>query len=480
MELRFIIALCIALITVSAVSASFEVSYEIVENRILSDETAYFTFELENELSTTDRIRITVEDIDWIMRSDPRDYYFTGIRLAPGERERFTLSFRPTDNLDVGNYRITFWMTSDETGERQTIQVPVSVTRPDGTVGEYLAAVSRLLEFPSEVDPRDDLTITVNLNNRNARNISDFTVFVESDVFTVSETTSLGPLESKRLEFDVELPDDLEPQTFTMTTSFRADGRLLRERFYDDVEIIAYESIAVEESKTSGFFRNTRTYTYVNDGNAAGTAIGSAPVNAFSRVFSAVRIDDDRTSKTIVANATGTYLTWSVPLGVGESSEVDVTANYSLLFWLAIIALAGVLVWVLMRSPISVRKDAVVVGVSEGGISEIRVVVHIKNLSPRRFINIAVIDSIPKIAEYVPDKEENMHTLRVYTNQREGSIVKWSLETLERYEERILTYRIRSKLSIVGGINLPRTLARFTDDSGQEQVTRSNSERVSL
>lgn len=483
MRYRVILAVLVALSAVfsaSAVSAELGVSYHTVQDRILPSGTANFTFSVTNHGSAADRVRITLNDVNWLVRTEPPQYYFTGIPLAPGETKNFTLLITPTGTPPVSKYLLDFRFFSDATNTSTFKQVQVAVTHPDGTVGQYLATVSRLLEFPPRLDPRNELTITVNLVNRNILNITNFTVYVQSALFNASNSTPLGPLESKKLLLHVHLPRDTPPQTVKLTTTFEANGKLLRGQFYDSFDIVPYRQIDRNVTKSRGFFRVTRTVSYANVANGPANVSGQVPVNFFSRLFSAVRIDGNHMSKTIVSNETGTYLSWSFPLEPGATKTVSVTANYSALFWLAVLIVAAIIVYYLMRSPISVRKDAVVVGVSEGGISEIRVVVHLKNLSPRKFVHLSVIDSIPKIAEYVPEKEENLHTLRVYTNQREGSVVKWSLETLERYEERILTYRIRSKLSIVGGITLPRTLIRFTDDSGQEQVTRSNSERVTL
>jgi hypothetical protein len=478
MHNRLIITLVLSLIVVSSVAA-FEVSYEVIENRVLPSDTAKYTLTISHELDNEDRFRIMIEEVEWVLRSDPDSFYFSGATIPASSDRTFELMLR-SSTKGIGNYLIDLDVVSENTGTTETVQIPVSITSPDGTVGEYLAAVNRLLEFPQQVDPRDGFSVSVNLRNRNPRNITSFDILIESDLFTISESTPLEPFESKRVDLFVELPDDLEPQDVEMVTTFTADGVPLVERFFDDFSIISYRNIEETLERDRGLFRSTRTYTYTNTANAPTVIEGSAQVNLLSRFFSAVRIDGERSSKTITTNSTGTYVTWSQPLEKAETVTVTVVANYAIVFWLVIVALAALIIASLMRSPITIRKDAVVVGVSEGGISEIRVVVHLKNRSARKFLNLSVVDTIPKIAEYVPDKEENMHTLRVYTNQREGSIVKWNLETLERYEERILTYRVKSKLSIVGGLTLPRSLLRFTDDSGQEQVTRSNPERVAL
>jgi hypothetical protein len=53
------------------------------------------------------------------------------------------------------------------------------------------------------------------------------------------------------------------------------------------------------------------------------------------------------------------------------------------------------------------------------------------------------------------------------------SLLMWNLEALEPYEERLLTYTIRSKLNIVGNVHLHTAKVRFHTKSG-ERTTNSN------
>ena len=74
MHHRLAIAFVLSLIAVSAVAADFDVSYEVIENRILPGDTAYFTITIANRLDSEDRFRLHIEDVHWILPSDPDTY----------------------------------------------------------------------------------------------------------------------------------------------------------------------------------------------------------------------------------------------------------------------------------------------------------------------------------------------------------------------------------------------------------------------
>jgi hypothetical protein len=58
---------------------------------------------------------------------------------------------------------------------------------------------------------------------------------------------------------------------------------------------------------------------------------------------------------------------------------------------------------------------------------------------------------------------------------RRGTVPRWEMDVLEAYEERIITYRIKSKLTLIGGIRLPSAKATFDAGGGKERITYSNS-----
>ena len=60
---------------------------------------------------------------------------------------------------------------------------------------------------------------------------------------------------------------------------------------------------------------------------------------------------------------------------------------------------------------------------------------------------------------------------------KKGVMIKWNIETLEAGDERVLSYKMKSRLSILGEFNLPAATARTKIGN---KVIISNSNRVSV
>ncbi len=457
---------------------AIKVAYEPINNKITQSETASFYIILENNNTENETVRMYFEDINWVFRTEPLSYYFTGIELKPGEKKVFPVYIKPSISLPYNTYLLNLEFKTKN--EKKTLTLPVLLRIPGAEIGEYLTAVSKFVEVPLQVDPRKEVPIKINLRNRNPKNIENFTIIISSDYFYKTIHTSLKPLEKKTIIENITLQKNLTPQKVDFKVTFIADGEELTPPIKESFYIIPYSDVKKTVEEKKGFFRTEYYYTYKNEGNEETTIQETIKTNLFSKPFITI-IDENNNiiEKTTINNETGTYLVWSIKLKPEETKKYNIIYNYILLFWIIVFLIIGIIVYNMMKSPIEIKKDAVVVGVSEGGISEIRVVLHLKNLTGKRYKNINVVDIIPKLAEFIPEKDEYNQS-RVYNNKNEGSIVKWNIDSLEKYEERILTYRIKSKLSILGGLTLPRAILRFTDETGTEQVTRSNTVKITL
>ena len=115
---------------------------------------------------------------------------------------------------------------------------------------------------------------------------------------------------------------------------------------------------------------------------------------------------------------------------------------------------------------------------SEGGISGAKVVIRVKNRSGKQITAIEVMDHLPHIAHV--EKELSIGSMQphaVLQHPKKGLIIKWNLETLESKEERMLSYRMKSRLPILGEFSLPAASARTKIGN---KVVISNSNRVSV
>jgi hypothetical protein len=127
------------------------------------------------------------------------------------------------------------------------------------------------------------------------------------------------------------------------------------------------------------------------------------------------------------------------------------------------------------RSPLIIHKSVVSISLKEDSLSEMKVLLHVKNRTRKVFDNIVVLDKIPKITEI--GKEFTLGTLRptkIMNNEKKGTIARWDIKSLDSYEERVLTYKLYTNLTIVGGLTLPISILKFSSKSGREKKIVSN------
>ncbi len=132
-----------------------------------------------------------------------------------------------------------------------------------------------------------------------------------------------------------------------------------------------------------------------------------------------------------------------------------------------------------MRNPIISIKEIILEHTGKDNISEVKIRIFVRNRSNKILNNIRIMDKVPPIADVV--KGERLGTLqptKINTTKTKGTIIKWELNTLEPYEERIITYKIKSKLEIVGGLSLPPAKMVFEEKEGKERQAFSTSAKL--
>ncbi len=121
------------------------------------------------------------------------------------------------------------------------------------------------------------------------------------------------------------------------------------------------------------------------------------------------------------------------------------------------------------------RKSFRIVRTQEDGITDLKVKLDVKNRSNKELTEVEVMDMIPPIAELV--REFDVGTLapeKIVKNEKKGTVLKWIIDVLEPNEQRVITYKITTKFSIIGGLSLPVSQARVATKSGSIRTAVSN------
>ena len=141
--------------------------------------------------------------------------------------------------------------------------------------------------------------------------------------------------------------------------------------------------------------------------------------------------------------------------------------------------IAAVISYYVLRSPLLMIKEASNIVKKEGGTSEMTVILHIKNRSKNKIKGIEITDYITALVSVSHDISiGSLQPTKVLKHEGKGStIVKWNIDNLDASEERVLSYRIKSKLSILGSFSLPAANAVFKSN---DKTMTSTSNRLSV
>ena len=441
---------------------------------IRPDEQAVFRLTIVNNGDMVDTFRLRLENVEWNVLSSPLYDYFGGMDIPAGSSKTTTLLLSPAEPLPVGSHRVQLRVES-ATGIVRRVEMLVQLKSPIPSIRDYLATVGRIVQISPQLNPSNPALVLINLENRNPKNISALGIKLQSNLINQETVVALGPLEKKIVRLTAELDPRTQPQQDLLSVTFTAEGQPLSPAIRESYEIIGYSNI--KETKlpeTTGFLAKTQETAFFNDGNVVGQKTYEQESNILREIFTRSEPDSFRVSRN-----GRSYLSWSLSIPPGETATVTVTESYVPLFVVLVILGIIALGYYITRSPVVIRKESTIVGLSEGGISEVKVVLHVKNRVSGNFKDVRINDRVPHIAQVIKEFEVGtLNPTKVFKHSREGTVLLWHIDRLEKFEERIISYTIKSKLSIIGGFRLPRAVMKFKDKKGKERATRSNVQSV--
>ncbi|TAL53430.1 MAG: hypothetical protein EPN86_04425 [Nanoarchaeota archaeon] len=472
--------LFLILISVSVTAQSFspwDVSHNDINTEIRPGEQASVQLTITNNQDDPDTFRLFIDTLSFSVQSQTPSDYFTGMNVQAKDIKTAVLYFKPLGILEPAVYQIPVLIKAVKQGTSKTEFIYLRVRSNSPDIRDYFAAVDRFLTIPAEADPRQPIPIEINLKNRNPKNISTLQIYLSSNVANKYIETDLKPLESKIVTTELVIDPLTPPQNDSLQLKLVVDNQTVNPIIKEKFSILAYSDVVVEKKgEQKSFLTKSEQYVLTNKGNVKRRYTYELKTSVIDSVFTS----SSPNSYTISKN-NANYLAWDIDLGPNETVTVSTTTSYLPVFVIILIIIAGVIVYFIFRSPIVISKEASILTTREGGIAKMKVLIHVKNRTGKTFDKVVIVDSIPNLVEL--DKEEEVGTIRptrVFQNPKEATTVKWEIGSLEKFEERLITYKIRSKLTILGGINLPVAQVHYTTKNGKENIVKSNRLDVSL
>jgi len=448
-------------------SQTFTVAVSPEKQTIHSNETAIFDLTIFNNGQNGNIFEVFSSDLIWAVQTDKS--------LFVPSRKNFhaQLIIKPNDfSQGIHSVPINIKKVGSSEFVKKTIYVEVSDFQP---MNNFLPAFRGNASMKYIALPGDEISISLTVENLNRRNMNDVIIKLRSSVINKDYTTSLEPREKKSFTFRTIVDNSIPPQNdlLKIIITKSENGKDYRyETNSLQYQILPKENIVFSEEKESGFLRVEEITRITNRGNIAKNVDYSKKANFLKRLFSSVNPK---------ATVVGGNYEWSIHVDVNEERKIVVTTNYTILAIIAIMLIVSAALYFLLRSPLSVKKHAIIISAKEGGISEMKIQINVHNRSRKKLKNISLIDLIPKIADVEKKFDPNIIApAEIIKNDKRGTLLKWNIAELGASEEHILMYKMISKISILGGATLPVVVAKFETEDGKERTTFSNKHKVNM
>jgi len=438
-----------------AYAASFDAKAVPIDNRIIIDEFATFKITVKNNLQQKDEFRIyTLDFPTWDIRTDPIVNPIT-LELEPAEEGSVELVVDPLKIRDIGTYLVNVNVKSKATNRLLRIPLKVTILSTDPLLQGYVPTVITSLGIPENIDPREVIPIKIVLSNQNIIDYPDLVVKLESHLIKDTIRTQLKPKEDKTLELKVNLNPLTAPQEDRLVIKIFKGNRSIINPIVKKIEVMEYakKEFLSEDKK---FFLTRTHYNFIsNNNNYEGTF--KVETTLFGSLFSST------SPKTKIVKENGKiYFVGDVKLE-NNLMRIDITKNFIPLYVVILLLIVIVASYYMLRSPMLITKEAKNIIKKEGGVSELTVILHLRNRAKNKIKGIEISDFIPALVSVGGDVPiGSLQPTKVLKHERKGNtIVKWTIDTLDASEELILSYRIKSKLSILGSFSLPVATAAF-------------------
>jgi hypothetical protein len=467
MRWKILSFLLVVLLFVVPVLAESDIAIEPVKNSIIFAEAASFKLSITNNAEEKQRYSIFSFVQGWDI--EPANLGERVIELLPGKTKAIIIMVKPTGAFSPGLYNLALNIETN-LGEKYSRLLPVYIN-PE-TPMDYLPSIKVTIQVNKKINPQESQSIKIFLENKNPLNLEDLVVKLQSDITEFNEESSihLPPLEKKNIEFTIVPNSFQEPGKYFLFFSFEKGGEPVK-IVPQEIEIISLTPpFQLDITKDESFLKTINLVLTRNTGNVENTQEVTVPVSFWKNLVTL------STAKTVKKDGQR-YLSWEVTLSPDESITLTATQNYRYPFYILALVIIFISIFLYVKSPLALTKTATSAK-KDATLSELKITLHLKNLTKKSLKNIEIIDLVPGIADI--EKSLELGTLRPQEikHTKKGTWVKWKLAEIEAKEDRLVTYKIKSKLKILGTLKLPRAKALF-GSRGKRKTAYSNSFRIS-
>ena len=474
LSLITLVSLVILLLFSTVALANIEANVTVINNDVKIGQEAHYTLKVVNSGHAEERVSIYSlhNGLGWLIEPVPlRDKVVT---ISAGSAYSASIVVKSHDTVAPGIYHLPLTVETQR-GEREEVYLKVYLS-PINQV-DYEATIKPTIDMNEKINPKEPVSVKIALENKNLLNLSNLTVRIESDIpeFAKQAMIDLGPRDNKTVEFTITPDPYQQPKQYVLSFVFERNMQPIKvvEKV---VEIIALvPPFTIEPVHEKSFLKRVSTLTITNQGNVLNTQDVTYPISYWDVLV--VTNSDAQ----VVRTDEGRFLLWSKTLAPHEATQVMYVTNYRLYIYFLLVIIGLVLFYFYVKAPIILQKSAVTTrNDADGSLSEIKVTLEFRNVSKKHLKNVIIEDFIPAIAQV--EKSLQLGTLKPQHIKpvRGGTIITWVLPDMDAGDHRVVSYKLKAKLNILGIFELPRASAEYEISKLHKGKAYSNIFRINV
>jgi hypothetical protein len=396
-------------------------------------------------------------------------FFFSSMGVKPivssigaGQSESLLFSFNPT-------------------GKVSSLPVDLNISYTQGSVTKYFVIAATIVPIqnliskisaPATLQPSGPLYFNVSVLNEIGQNaVIPLSYQLNNSnkqvVSSASGNIVLSSLGIDQFYFALPLSSTLAPGLYNLSVWTNYGGQ--QSLGYVSVHILNYFSLTKVPSSNYSIFGGSSSVTITNNGNEnVSNGNLTLSISSFNSAFLASK--SSSVGQALMNN--GVVTTSLSALAPGQSITISYNISYWPLYLIAVIIAAAIIIFLYFNRKVVVSKEVVEHKVSSGFV-DVKIAVRIRNISKKILNNLVITDSVPahalKVSSIGP-KEGKI------TTGYNGLNITWRETELQPNDEILLMYEIKSKLGIVGSIEL--TPARLTFNVDKKNYRKNSNSLV--
>ena len=457
----FCIAMLLTLFPATAIAAeNIEYRYAGMDKKItyLGESNTYY-FDITNNMNENKTIMLLPNPIyhQWFLTGTSKN-----IEIEPKGTKKTEVTVSPPSDTTTGTYTIVFQQcVKGEPICSRNIRIPVYVIDRNQLIFETMKTVK------SDYFDNEDVEIFFRLNNTKFSMVQNYSyrinIYDSEKKIIKTITNKLPPIDRNDLYAETVNLEKIGRGTKTVEMILLDENNEILQKksagfgVKEYIEVIIPKEPSINIEEKPGLFVKTITVTIRNKNYFDYTATYSDQVTHLKRYL------------TQPAKKMGNTYTFECNLKpFGEDGDTCII-TYQINYWKAYIVIISFIA-ILITVYFNLTKPIIIKRVyKKHGYHNIHI--NIINRSPKKLYNVKVTDRIPITAKATGHFSLKPKSEQTIKNEKE---IKWDLGVLKAGEQRLISYTIKSRFEIKGGVKLSTAILKAEDKNKKAVKITSN------